>query len=322
MGWLDGDWLSARECDVGQGKEVRFCGRAFTDEELGLIRETVHDCSGLSRTELAYTICELLEWKRPTGRLKGRECHEFLEGLEAAGVIHLPERYGPLKKPRPRIAKARPGEDLEQPLLEGAVKDVAPVSLEQLKTSEDRKQWREWVGRYHYLGCKVPFGAHLRYFVTVTRPEKLRVGCVQVSSPSWKMAARDQWIGWSDEERVQGLQQIVQNSRFLLLPWVRVPHLASAALARLAKVIADDWEAQYAIRPVLLETLVDRAHFKGTCYRAANWIPLGETTGRGRMDEGKVHGLVPKEVLVYPLHRKFREMLMKPPVPARPPEDY
>ncbi|MCU0588690.1 MAG: DUF4338 domain-containing protein [Syntrophobacteraceae bacterium] len=303
-------------------KEVRFCGREFSDEELGLIRETVRDCSGLSRTELAYTICELLDWKRPTGRLKGRECHEFLEGLESAGVIQLPDRQGPLKKPRQKIAPASPAEVLDHPLLEGRVKDVAPVGLELLKTSDDRKQWREWVGRHHYLGCKVPFGAHLRYFVTVSPSQPVRVGCVQVSSPSWRMAVRDQWIGWNDEQRVQGLQQIVQNSRFLLLPWVRIPHLASAALSRLARVIADDWEAHYAIRPVLLETLVDRAHFKGTCYRAANWIPLGETSGRGRMDEGKIYGLVPKEVLVYPLHRRFRERLMRPPEPApMPPMD-
>ncbi len=297
---------------MGEGKEVRFCGRTFTSEELELIRETVHDCSGLSRTELAYTICELLEWKRPTGRLKGREAHEFLEGLHEAGVLRLPERQGSEKKPRAKIAPAKPGDALEHPSLEGTVKDVAPIGLELVNSPEARSQWREWVGRYHYLGCKVPFGAHLRYFVTVDRPERLRVGCVQVSSPSWRMAARDQWIGWDDEQRVRRLQRIVQNSRFLLMPWVRIPHLASAALSRLAKVIADDWEAQYAVRPVLLETLVDRAHFKGTCYRAANWLPLGETTGRGRMDEGRKHGLAPKEVLVYPLHRRFREMLLEP----------
>ncbi len=302
----------AEDSEVGKAKEVRFCGRAFTSEELELIRETVHDCSGLSRTELAYTICELLEWKRPTGRLKGREAHEFLEELEAAGVLHLPSRQGPEKKPREKVAPAQPGDPLELPPLVGAVKDVAPVDLEIVKTPEARLQWREWVGRYHYLGCKVPFGAHLRYFVTVARPEKLRVGCVQVSSPSWRMAARDQWIGWDEEQRVRNLQKIVQNSRFLLMPWVRIPHLASAALSRLAKTITDDWEAQYAIRPVLLETLVDRAHFKGTCYRAANWVALGETTGRGRMDEGRKHGLAPKEVLVYPLHRKFRELLLGP----------
>jgi hypothetical protein len=233
-------------------------------------------------------------------------------GVESAGVLKLPDRFGPLKRPRPKVEPASPDEILEHPPLLGSVKDVAPINLELLNTPEARSQWREWVGRYHYLGCKVPFGAHLRYFVTVNRPEPQRVGCVQMSSPSWKMAARDRWIGWDEEQRVRRLQQIVQNSRFLLLPWVRIPHLASAALSRLARVIADDWEAQYAIRPVLMETLVDRARFKGTCYRAANWIALGETTGRGRFDEGKRHGLVPKEVLVYPLHRKFRDMLLQP----------
>lgn len=296
---------------MGKYKEVKFCGRAFTDEELDLIRDTVHDCKGLSRTELAYTICELLQWKRPTGRLKGRECHEFLEGLQAAGVLNLPERSGPLKKPRAKpVRQEVEGASGPEPLA-GSVKELGPVDLELVKTPEARKQWRDWVGLYHYLGCKVPFGAHLRYFVTVSRPVVRRVGCVQVSSPSWKMAVRDQWIGWSKEQRVRRLQMIVQNSRFLLVPWVRVPHLASAALARLVKRIADDWEAQYAIRPVLLETLVDRSRFRGICYRAANWIPLGETAGRGRFDEYKATGLVPKEVLVYPLCRKFREKLME-----------
>jgi hypothetical protein len=296
---------------MGKYKEAKFCGRVFSDEELDLIRDTVHDCNGLSRTELAYTICELLEWKRPTGRLKGRECHEFLEGLQSAGVLNLPERHGPLKKPRAKMKREDAEADKGPEPLVGTVKDVGPVDLELVTTPEARKQWREWVEFYHYLGCKVPFGAHLRYFVTVSRPVVRRVGCVQVSSPSWKMAVRDEWIGWDKEQRVRRLQMIVQNSRFLLVPWVRVPHLASAALARLAKRIADDWEAQYAIRPVLLETLVDRSRFKGTCYRAANWIPLGETAGRGRMDEHKATGLVPKEVLVYPLCRKFREKLME-----------
>lgn len=296
---------------MGERKEVRFCGRAFTDEELDLIRETVHDCNGLSRTELAYTICELLEWKRPTGRLKGRECHEFLEGLQSAGVLKLPERHGPLKKPRAKpVPETTDAANAPKPL-EGTVKEVGPVDLELVKTPEARRQWREWVEFYHYLGCKVPYGAHLRYFVTISRPEVRRVGCVQVTSPSWKMATRDQWIGWDDKQRVRRLQMIVQNSRFLLVPWVKIPHLASAALARLAKRLPEDWEAQYAVRPVLLETLVDRSRFKGTCYRAANWIALGETAGRGRMDEHRQSGLVPKEVLVYPLCRKFRERLLE-----------
>jgi hypothetical protein len=146
--------------------------------------------------------------------------------------------------------------------------------------------------------------------VRISHPQPQRVGCLQISSPSWKMAVRERWIGWDDEQRVRRLQWIIQNSRFLILPRVKIPNLASAALSRLARRVPDDWEARYAIRPVLMETLVDLSRFRGTCYWAASWISLGQTTGRGRMDrEHRLHGAAPKEVLVYPLCRKAREKL-------------
>jgi hypothetical protein len=293
-------------------RNLRFCGIPVGVPELEMIQVTVRDCFGLSRTELAYTLCELLDWRRPNGQLKGHECRQFLEELEEKGVLRLPGNRGTGRKSK--VVPKATGEPLEPlpPVIEGTLSELGPVELELVKTPEDRRQWREWVSRYHYLGCTVPFGAHLRYFARTSRPRPRRVGCIQVSSPAWRMAPRDKWIGWDEEQRVRGLQRIVQNSRFLLLPWVKIPHLASAALARLARQIPDDWEAHYAIRPVLLETLVDPARFKGTCYRAANWIALGITTGRGRMDrEHKRHGAEPKEVLVYPLHRKAREKLLE-----------
>lgn len=298
---------------MGRLTSLRFCGQRVTVDELELIKETVRDCSGLSRTELAFTICELLAWQRPNGGLKGHECRQFLEELEEEGLLKLPGFKGTVRsykeKPKPS------GEDpFRQPEpLAMALRDVGPVTLELVETPESRRQWRDWVDRYHYLGCKVPFGAHLRYFVRVSRPQPQRVGCVQFSSPAWMMAARDAWIGWDHAQRTRRLQWIVQNSRFLIVPWVRVPYLASAALARVARRLPADWEARYAIRPVLMETLVDLSRFRGTCYRAANWISLGQTTGRGRMDRHHTkEDLQPKEVLVYPLCRKFREKLLDP----------
>ena len=296
---------------MGEMTNLRFCGQPVAAEDLELIRETVRDCGGLSRTELAYTMCELLGWQRPNGGLKARECRQFLEELEAQGILQLPGYKGNARryKEKPKPSGEDPfkqGEPLCMPL-----REVAPVELELVECPEDRRQWREWVERYHYLGCKVPFGAHLRYFVRVTHPKPQRVGCVQFSSPAWMMALRDKWIGWDHEQRTRRLQWIVQNSRFLIVPWVRVPHLASASLARMARKIAADWEARYAIRPVLMETLVDLARFRGTCYRAANWISLGQTTGRGRMDREHKEDVAPKEVLVYPLCRKFRERLLE-----------
>lgn len=291
---------------------LRFCGTEVSTEELQLIVEIVADCSGLSRTELAHTVCELLDWRRPNGALKAHECRQFLEDLEARALCRLPANQGSPRKQRNQPAAT--SRDLSEwpETVAAKLSEVGPLELELVTTKDHQRQWRAWVDRFHYLGCKVPYGAHLRYFVRISRPRPQRVGCIQMSSPAWRMAPRDRWIGWDEAQRVRGLQQIVQNSRFLLLPWVQIPYLASATLARLARRIAADWEARYCVQPVLLETLVDPARFAGTCYRAANWIALGQTTGRGRMDrKHERHGASPKTVLVYPLCRKARTRLLQ-----------
>ncbi len=293
---------------MGRKAEPRFCGTLLSDAQIEMIRETIDDCAGLSRTELANTICELLEWRRPNGSLKGHECRLFLEGLESSGILRLPSRKGGGRTARPLADDE--GADVSPVTMSGKVGEVGPVSLELVQTRQQQRQWRGWVDRYHYLGCKVPFGAHLRYFVRTTRPQPQLVGCLQVSSPAWRMAPRDHWIGWDDTERLRGLQRIVQNSRLLILPWVRIDCLVSSALSVLACRVADDWEARYVVKPVLIETLVDPSRFRGTCYRAANWIYLGQTSGRGRFDRGhERHGDSPKDVLVYPLCRKARQKL-------------
>jgi len=296
---------------MARSQNLNFCGISVSEADLELIEDTIRDCYGLSRTELAYTVCELLDWRRPNGGLKGHECRGFLEALEQKGILRLPElKTNAGKRPK----KPRDSEREPSPLpttIEAKLSEVGPLELELITTSEDHKEWRKWVGRHHYLGYKVPFGAYLRYFIRISDPRIQRVGCLQVSSPAWRMAPRDGWIGWSDGQRAKGLQRIVQNSRFLILPWVKIPHLASAALARMNRRIVSDWEAAYAIRPLLMETLVDPARYQGTCYRAANWIYLGRTTGRGRMDKThKREGLVPKDIWVYPLCRKPREKLL------------
>ena len=290
---------------------LKFCGRAFVSEELSLIREVVRDCSGLSRTELGRTVCELINWRRPNGSLKARECRDFLERLEDKGLLQLPERQGgrPLGS---RTAIPITGKVKEQESICGTVKDFAPVYLELVQKQADRLLWRELIGRYHYLGCKVPFGAHLRYLVWITNPTKRVVGCLQFSSPAWRMAVRDRWIGWSDPVRARNLQRVVSNSRFLIFPWVRISNLASKVLSLSARGLVQDWEKRYGIEPILLETLVDPSRYRGGCYRAANWIGLGLSSGRGRMDtEGKRHGQAPKEVFVYPLAPDARKRLIR-----------
>ena len=278
-----------------------FCGREFSSSELALIREVVESCAGLSRMELAHTVCELVDWTRPSGRLKARECREFLERLDATGWLRLPAKWpGKPTGARTRVPRTAHGERGAQ--LEGDVGQFAPIALEPVRDQRQRLLFRELVGRHHYLGYAVPFGAQLRYLVWASRPARAVVGCVQFSSPAWRMAARDAWIGWEDATRRRNLQRVVNNSRFLILPWVRVQNLASTVLARAAREVAGAWPARYGVEPLLLETLVDRRRYHGGCYRAANWIELGVTTGRGRMDRAhRRHDDAPKTVLVYPL---------------------
>jgi hypothetical protein len=286
---------------------VAFKDRTFSETELALVREVVARCAGLSRQELANTVCELLDWRRPGGGLKTWECKEFLADLDARGLLSLPIlRAGRPRGARTSVPHTQRGE--AQPLLRGVLGDVEPVSLRLVRTGDERLLWRELVGRHHPLGHAVPFGAHLRYLIEVARPTPRVVGCVQVSSPAWRMAPRDRWIGWSDARRRQALQQVVNNSRFLVLPWVEVRYLASSVLAQSAREVPGAWESVYGVRPLLLETLVDASRV-GTCYRAANWVELGLTQGRGRMDRHRTRERVPKRVFVYPLTRDARQLL-------------
>lgn len=283
------------------GETIVFKDRAFSSEELRLIQEVVGDHHRLSRQELANTVCEILDWRRPAGGLKTWEAKELLAVLDQRGLLQLPA----LRTTKPRGARTSiPRTGLAEPpeRLVASLGELTPVSFRGIRTPEDRRVWRELVDRYHPRRHRVPFGAHLRYLVEITRPRAAVVACLQLSSPAWKMAARDRWIGWDDATRRRNLQRIVNHSRFLVLPWVEVPHLASHLLAQMARRVPEAWEQTYRVRPVLLETLVERGR-PGTCYRAANWIALGSTTGRGRMDRHhRREGLAPKAVFVYPLH--------------------
>lgn len=287
-----------------------FCGRTFSRDEIVEITEIINSCQGISRTELANTVCELFNWKRPSGRLKTVECRQFLEYLESKGVIDLPGR----KKGRPKGVKTKVGrtdEGESQEIISGKVKELSPLILTGVTSKKQRDLWYEYVDRYHYLGYQLPFGAQLRYFIESTKGAKRTLGCLQFSSPAWKMAPRDIWIGWNDVQRERNLQKLINNSRFLLFPWVKVKNLASSVLAMASRVVQDDWERIYGYRPVLLETLVDKGRFKGTCYKAANWTHVGTTTGRGRMDrDTRWQGMSPKEIYVYPLTPRFRQELV------------
>jgi hypothetical protein len=286
-------------------ESLTFCGRTFRTSELELMRQTALEFSALGVTEIARTVCELLEWKRPSGGLKNHECRQLLEWLQAEGFLQLPT-LRKLGGRGPRRA------DVSTSCLEGApvacaASECEPLDLVLVESQAESRRWREHVERYHYLGCRVPFGAHLRYWV---RHHERNLACLLWTSPAWKMQARDAWIGWNDERRRHNLQSIVNNGRFLILPWVRIKGLASKILALSARRLPHDWESHYGHCPLLLETLVDGNCFRGTCYRAANWIHVGQTAGRGRMDrEHKAHGQAVKDIYVYPLVRDARQRL-------------
>jgi hypothetical protein len=283
-----------------------FCGQPVTGDEWHVLREIV-TCCRVSRHELANSVCEGLGWARPNGRLKSRECCEYLELLEERGLIELPPLVGSRGRGPTKIRFTEAGE--ERPAREGTLADVSPVRLGLVGNAEERALFRELVERYHYLGHKVPYGAQLRYLVWISTPEAELAGCVQFSSAARRLASRDAFVGWDDATRQRNLPKVVNNSRFLILPWLKVRGLASHVLSVAARVLVDDWEEAYRVRPVLLETFVERDRYEGTCYRAANWTEVGETTGRGRMHRtGMPTGPV-KTCLVYPLVADFRRQL-------------
>jgi len=272
------------------------------------MQEVVEDFPRLTRTELSNTVCELLDWKRPGGKLKTLEGRSFLEKLENQSFLTLPEKRNTQHKNTSKITTTLTRRDEPWTRLSGSVEDFAPLDVELVQNQEQRQLFRDLVQRYHYLGYATPYGARLQYLAYVTRPSRQLVGCVQFSSPAWRMKARDQWIGWDDATRGQHLQHVVNNSRFLVL--ARIRNLPSMLLSNALGKLRRDWHTHYGLKPLLVETLVDQNLFHGGCYRAANWNVLGETSGRGRMDSThQRHGAQVKTVLVYPLVKNATGLL-------------
>lgn len=283
-------------------------GRWFSEQELQDVKYIVRMFPQLSRYELAKTICEGLSWVAPNGKYKIEACQQLLEKLEKQSEIVLPKKR--TTKPLAPEEQILTGEQTEgNPDLHGIVGDVSPIKLEAVRSRDSIRLWNEYVERYHVLGYKRPFGAHQRYFIWSGNEPKQRLGCLLFSASSWALSERDTWIGWNKEARSQRLHLIVNNSRFLIFPWVKVKNLASKVLSLAARQVPVDWHERYGFEPVLLETFVDVELYQGTCYQAANWVYLGQTTGRGRMDRHHQHLSSPKRIYMYPLRRDFRAIL-------------
>jgi hypothetical protein len=285
----------------------RFCGREFTQAELEAIRALAASGACPSRAALSRAVCQLLGWTTPTGKPKTVSCRVALLRMQARGLVQLPP--GMRRVPRRGPVRCTPAGEPQPPLC-GSREDLPDLRLAVVRgRSAAARLWNELMARYHYLGYQPLPGAQLRYLVYGS--QRL-LGALGFGAAAWKVAARDEFIGWSDEQRQARLHLVVNNARFLLLPWVRVRNLASSVLALAARQLPEDWAAHYGYRPVLLETFVERQRFAGTSYKAANWICVGQTQGRGKLDRRKRCALPVKDVWLYPLRRDFREVLRDP----------
>lgn len=285
-------------------EQLVHCGRAICIEELADIRETVAMCSGLSRSELALTISEHLEWRSASGSLKLDASLKFLEKLESQGLVKLPEKQamsGSTRKQPLLTRRTEAGEPLE-----GIVGDLGSVNVVPVTESDEIGLWNEYMNRYHYLGYKQPFGYFQRYFIT---SERGLLGCLLFSGAAKALRERDHWIGWSKNERLRNLGFVINNSRFLLFPWVQVKNLGSHTLGKAVRRLCADWQQRWGYQPVVVETFVDPEHFAGTCYRAANWLYLGQTTGMGLTRQGKDYTSSLKLIFALPLVADFRTVL-------------
>jgi hypothetical protein len=279
-----------------------FSGRIITDDDMEIIRWTRDTYPNLSRYELAGTVCEFIGWVTPSGGAKVPQCIDFFARMEAEGKLDLPA----LKARKPSIQKEKTSDAAKNNAHMPEVTECGGIELLKARPGADMQEWRRYVNEYHMLGDKNVFGSRIYYFI---RSERQTLGCMLFSAASWALENRDRWIGWSAGERKERLYLIVNNTRFLILPNVRVKNLASRALSLAAKQLPSDWVREFGYSPVLLETFVDTSIFAGTSYTAANWILLGHTKGRGRMDRHHKARLSQKAIFVYPLRPDFADIL-------------
>jgi hypothetical protein len=281
---------------------MRYCGREFTDAEIELIRQLMVDQPQLTRAELSRVVCARLAWLRPDGRPKAMSCRVAMLRMERDGLIKLPAARR--AKPTAYRVTAQIAQATEAPV------DVPEVDLGALSVEVVNKRasslWNGYMQRYHYLGHQLIPSAQLRYFV---RAEGKIVALLSFGASAWKTAPRDDLIGWTPEQRVRNLHLVVNNSRFLIVPWIHKKNLASRVLSLVSRRLSGDWYAAYAFRPVLIETFVEKPRFTGTCYKAANWQCLGDTQGRGKLDRHKLYAKPVKSIWVYPLVEDFCRVL-------------
>jgi len=285
--------------------DLRYRGKAVTADDILFIRRLIAQNPRFSRRKLSVKLCEAWQWKQANGALRDMVCRGLLLMLHRAGEIELPEvrqvSLNPLvqrEKPQPVL--------IDQTPLSCALAGIRPLWFQQVRRTSDEPLFNSLMEQHHYLGYEQPVGEHLKYLVWAQgRP----IGCMAWSSAPRHLGSRDRHIGWSSEARRRNIRFVAYNTRFLILPWVEVPHLASHILGQIAASLSNDWEQLYGHPVYFAETFIDPGRFRGTCYRAANWKVLGLTTGRGKDSTSKRPNRSLKEVLGYPLTPRFRELL-------------
>jgi hypothetical protein len=285
---------------------LRYRGKNISAAEVEFIRELIAQNPRSSRRKLSAQLARAWNWVQPNGRLRSMVCRGLMLQLHRAGWIQLPPVRFVALNPLARRRKPQPLLNLSWEPLESCLAQLGPIEIRQVRRKPEEKLFGSFLESYHYLGYTQPVGEHLKYlFFARGTP----VAAMAWSSPARHLAPRDRFIGWSKEQREANLRLIAYNTRFLILPWAKVPSLASHLLSAVARVISRDWQALYHHPIYLLETFVDPERFKGTCYRAANWLYLGLSTGRGKADQtGKANRSL-KELWVYALRKSFRAEL-------------
>lgn len=289
---------------TSSNEKVVVASREFTPADINKIKSIMAQHPTITRTALSRKVCDALHWFRQNGQRNDMTCRVALNRLEKRGLITLPPpiQFNSNGKWLPQITKAS---DPGAPINESAGL-LAPIRLLVVTPGNKARLWNELIHRYHYMGYKPLAGAQLRYLI-YGQPGLL--GAISFSASAWTIAPRDRWIGWTDQQRRNNLQLVVNNSRFLILPWIQSKNLASKILGLVARELPDHWQAKHGYKPVLLETFVEANRFAGACYKAAGWILVGQTQGRGKLDRYHHHFLPIKNIFMYPLHPDFRQQL-------------
>lgn len=282
------------------------CGREFSETDIKRIQRIVKENQGVSRCQLSRLVCEAFDWYSENGTIKGYICRQLLLSLERDNYIKLP---APDRRSFNRFQKKKLEIEFKQPnyVLGGKVGDYDSIELRRVSSKSENTLWRYLVDRYHYLGYKGVIGRFQKYIAYV---HKTPVACLGWTDASWKVAVRDNWIGWDKQTRIKNLRHIVNNFRFVIFPWVNIKYLASHLLSRNIRSLSADWKNQYNVELLLYETFVEQERFSGSCYQAANWLYLGETKGFSKgKDVHLNHGLI-KDVYIYIPNKDSKELLL------------